>query len=275
MADKTSSGDGLQIIHASLFRMATKSISQAYQILGFTVNHALLLDTKETKWNMIEQAAEATWPTVPGARPRPPFERADWDELWGSEYDVVTDIGSPFVIELIKAYPDAKVVIVQRDFDSWWRSFTENVLDRVFAQPRSTIIGFITWNILGIRITQSMKKMMYGFFGATSKKQIDAARGRQVYDEYFRRIREIVPPERRLEYKIGDGWEPLCEFLGVEVPQGVPFPRGNDSAALRKAADSRLRGYFVLVAKMMGGTVVGRVLAGCAFGLVVHRWLRR
>ncbi|KAI0456252.1 hypothetical protein F5B21DRAFT_156221 [Xylaria acuta] len=274
MAESTpSSGDGLKIIHASLFRMATKSMAQAYMILGFKVNHALLLNTMETKWNEMELAAEATWPTVPGATPRPPFKRRDWDELWGSEWDVVGDIASPFVPELIKAYPDAKVVILQRDFDSWWESFTRNVINRIFAQPRSTIVGFVTSTFLGIRPVQSMRKIIFGFFDAKSREEIDETRGRQVYEKYFREIRELVPPERRLEYTIGDGWEPLCDFLGVEVPQGVPFPRGNDGAALDKVADSRYIEYFLLAAKMLSEGTAGRVFAGCVCGWAAYRWL--
>ncbi|KAF2970026.1 hypothetical protein GQX73_g3576 [Xylaria multiplex] len=229
----------------------------------------------ETKWNMIENAAESTWPTIPGATPRPPFKREDWDELWGSEFEIVTDIGSPFVPELIKAYPDAKVVIVQRDFDSWWRSFETNIRDRVFAWPRSTIIGFITSTFLGIRPTHALRKTLFGFFDVKSSKEINKTRGRQVYDEYFRTIREMVPPERRLEYTVGDGWEPLCDFLGVEVPQGVPFPRGNDGAALEKAANTRYKEYYILTLKMISETLVGRVFAGCVCGWMAYRWLLR
>ncbi|KAI0446526.1 hypothetical protein F4803DRAFT_503918 [Xylaria telfairii] len=268
-----SSGDGLKIIHASLFRMATKSMAQAYTILGFNVNHALLLNSMETKWNGIEFAAEAKWPDVPNATPRPPFKRSDWDELWGSEWDVVTDIASPFVPELIKAYPDAKVVVVQRDFDSWWVSFQRNVLDRVFGQPRSFIVGFITATFLGSRPIQAMHKTVFGLFNVKSKEEITTARARQVYEEYFREIRELVPPERRLEYKIGDGWEPLCDFLGVEVPQGVPFPRGNDAASLDKVADTRLMEYFVLTAKALSEGMTGKVVAGCVCGWAAYRWL--
>ncbi|HEX5190991.1 MAG TPA: sulfotransferase, partial [Streptosporangiaceae bacterium] len=38
-----------------------------------------------------------------------------------------------------------------------------------------------------------------------------------------------VPAERLLEWKPADGWEPLCEFLEVPVPQ-APIPHVNDSA---------------------------------------------
>ena len=36
-----------------------------------------------------------------------------------------------------------------------------------------------------------------------------------------------MPPERLLVWKVTEGWEPLCEFLGVEVP-AEPLPHEND-----------------------------------------------
>ena len=37
-----------------------------------------------------------------------------------------------------------------------------------------------------------------------------------------------MPPERLLVYEVKEGWEPLCRFLGVPVPQ-TPFPHVNDA----------------------------------------------
>ncbi|EGE78066.2 hypothetical protein BDBG_05780 [Blastomyces gilchristii SLH14081] len=43
----------------------------------------------------------------------------------------------------------------------------------------------------------------------------------------------LVPPERGCwSGKVEDGWEPVCKFLGKEVPHGQPFPRANDAAGL-------------------------------------------
>jgi hypothetical protein len=41
-------------------------------------------------------------------------------------------------------------------------------------------------------------------------------------------VRSTVPPERLLVWSASEGWEPLCEFLEVPVPD-MPFPRVNDS----------------------------------------------
>ena len=45
----------------------------------------------------------------------------------------------------------------------------------------------------------------------------------------------MVPPERLLNYHLGDGWEPLCKFLGKPVPtDGSEFPNVNESKAFRE-----------------------------------------
>lgn len=39
-------------------------------------------------------------------------------------------------------------------------------------------------------------------------------------------ILQKAPKDRLLVYKVSEGWEPLCEFLGVKVPD-KPFPHRN------------------------------------------------
>jgi hypothetical protein len=38
------------------------------------------------------------------------------------------------------------------------------------------------------------------------------------YKEHYEHVRRFVPKERLLEFSMGDGWEPLCAFLGNDVP---------------------------------------------------------
>ena len=48
--------------------------------------------------------------------------------------------------------------------------------------------------------------------------------------EMLPKARQDIPADRLLVMEIGQGWEPLCEFLGVPVPD-EPFPRSNDRQA--------------------------------------------
>lgn len=52
-------------------------------------------------------------------------------------------------------------------------------------------------------------------------------------------VRREVPDRRLLEYEVGQGWEPLCDFLGVDVPD-EPFPRVNDSQNFEQEIRGRM-----------------------------------
>ena len=45
----------------------------------------------------------------------------------------------------------------------------------------------------------------------------------KVFEKSNEEVRRRVPPGRLLVFDVREGWEPLCEFLGVEVPD-KPFP---------------------------------------------------
>ncbi|KAI0100097.1 hypothetical protein GGR51DRAFT_551747 [Nemania sp. FL0031] len=226
MATQTtdSSRNGLALVHVALYRMGTGSMAEAYRILGYQAHHVHDDNVLGQPWQLIEKAAEATWPNV-GATPRPVFKREDWEKLWDPKYDVVTDLVAPFADQLALLYPEAKVVIVQRDFESWWPSYKSECLDTIFA-PVPQIVTFALWHVLGIRAGYAMRKVHLGFFNAKSQAEIES-KAREGYNRYFDKVRQTVPPERRLEYKLGDGWQPLCAFLGKDVPD-IPFPRLND-----------------------------------------------
>lgn len=67
---------------------------------------------------------------------------------------------------------------------------------------------------------------------------------REGFCAHYAHVRQAVPAERLLEFEPKDGWEPLCDFLGVEVPSECneqssatavkPFPRVNDGESVVK-----------------------------------------
>jgi hypothetical protein len=50
----------------------------------------------------------------------------------------------------------------------------------------------------------------------------------RVFREHIAEVKSEIPAHRLLTFDLRDGWEPLCDFLEVEVP-GIPFPRTNSS----------------------------------------------
>ena len=86
--------------------------------------------------------------------------------------------------------------------------------------------------LVGSQTAFLSRKMIYGYFHANTPSQL-RQNAREVYQEHYKRIRQATPKNKLLEYRLGDRWEPLCKFLGKNMPEGVPFPKQNEAAALR------------------------------------------
>ena len=54
----------------------------------------------------------------------------------------------------------------------------------------------------------------------------DRAHMTAYFDRHTAAVRAGIPKKRLLEYEVSQGWQPLCEFLGVDVPD-TPFPKVN------------------------------------------------
>jgi hypothetical protein len=69
--------------------------------------------------------------------------------------------------------------------------------------PTGVFLWWCLSSIAGIRTVVGVRKVLYGFFGARDEAGI-RSRAVEVYEASYARIREVVPSERRLEYRIGD-----------------------------------------------------------------------
>ena len=222
------------VIHAGLMRTGTLSMARAYEILDLRAHHAL--DTPErlpngaglAEFNELLRAAEATWPEIllPNTKPseRPTFDRKDWDALFG-DYDAVTDVVSMFAPQLIEIYPKAKVVIVKRDFEPWFASFEKECLSVHFTALHPVIEMIEA--LIGVWPSTAVRRIILGAIGARNLEEV-RANARAYHENYYAHLLKTLPPDQRLVYKLSDGWEPLCAFLGKPVPN-VPFPHVNNA----------------------------------------------
>jgi hypothetical protein len=84
----------------------------------------------------------------------------------------------------------------------------------------------------------------------------------EIFERHNEEVKQRVPPERLLVYEVKEGWGPLCDFLGVEVPDR-PFPHLNDTEAFR--------GWVRRVRLLTTAALTISVLLA---GLVVLRFIR-
>jgi hypothetical protein len=158
-----------------------------------------------------------------------PFGRKEFDNLLG-EYEMTSDAPCiAFSEELIRVYPEAKVIIVERDMEAWYTSFHDSVIVATFNRASNAIRGLDP----GMRTVRDMNRYwMRLYFHATTRAEAEQ-NARTVYKEHYERIRRVCPKENLLDFKLSQGWQPLCAFLGKEVPD-VPFPRVNDRAEFKE-----------------------------------------
>lgn len=198
----------------------------------------------------------------------PQFSRDDWDDLLGT-YQAVTD--SPaicFAEELIETYSEAKVVLVERDIERWYQSF--EVMINEMYNPILNVLRVLDPQLIGPLATMyyHVYKDRQGFCRTDDKKELQAT-ARNLYREHYEHVRQLCPEERLLNFRLEDGWDPLCDFLGKEKP-GVLFPRVNEGAALKERFKEFNKRSMLLVLRNLALVSVSVLI-----GLLGVGWMRR
>jgi hypothetical protein len=118
---------------------------------------------------------------------------------------------------LAEAHPDAVVLLsVRESAEQWWRSFEATIhagLSRPVPSDRPD------W---AARRKVTLE-MMDRTFTPDWREREGAMAG---YEAHNAAVREAIPAGRLVEWRTGDGWEPICAALGVPVPD-EPFPHVN------------------------------------------------
>ncbi|KAG9254842.1 P-loop containing nucleoside triphosphate hydrolase protein [Emericellopsis atlantica] len=222
----------MKVLSLGLPRTGSTSMAEALTILGYKdVHHTSKYINRLNDWVLLSAAADATFPCLPTYTGKP-WTREDWDQLYGS-HEACTDAASMFGPELIAAYPDAKVILVHRDFDKWHKSVFGSLVPTVWGPMSNFSLKYIE-PLVGFHGGTATRKVILGLFDSRTPEEAEQ-RSREAYDRHARRIREAVPKEMLLEYRMGQGWGPLCEFLGKDVPD-QDFPWLNEAAMLGKIA---------------------------------------
>ncbi|KAL8961902.1 MAG: hypothetical protein Q9183_005238 [Haloplaca sp. 2 TL-2023] len=184
-----------------------------------------------------------------------PWGREEFDRVLKG-FDCVLDVPCTFFpAELSAAYPNALILLNKRDPHSWLKSM-QSTLFHVFQWP--------SWPLLA-RLDPGFAGMWFHHCMLTFKIFCDNDYGDvciQKYHEHYENVRQSVPKERLLEYQVQEGWEPLCGFLGKEVPE-EEFPRVNDSAFFVEAHGQLWMYAMVRSVKNVG---VGLVSVAVAVG---------
>ena len=201
----------LRVVGAGLPRTATRSLKDALErLLGGRCYHmAEVFQHLEDvpTWHAAAHGEEVDWSTFP-----PDCVAAvDWP-------------ASVFWRELAEANPDAVILLSTRDSATkWWESADETILPvlRNPVEPEN----------------EEWQQMVRALFAREIGPDWDDADGAQAfYERHNEQVRREAPADRLLDWQARDGWEPLCDALGVPVPD-EPFPRVNTREEWRARAE--------------------------------------
>ena len=200
----------MKVIGAGFGRTGTLSLKVALELLGFGKCYHMKSVIKRPKHIRAWRDA---------GRDKP----VDWDYIFKKFNATVDFPASLFYDEPKTRYPDAKIILTVRDTDSWYQSTV-----RTIYRVPSTVPVWLQRIIppMGQFIEMTDLLIWDGLFkGRFSNKEFAS----RVYQDHIQNVRQTVPEEDLLIFDVKDGWGPLCDFLGVGIPENRPFPHLNTS----------------------------------------------
>lgn len=129
----------------------------------------------------------------------------------------------------MEQYPDAKVILSERDPDLWYESSLHTVYTvtpKTFMEKLALMgkmIRFKRFRELSGAFRLVEKYVWKGFYGNQFNNKAKAI---ALYKKHDEKVKAHVPADKLLIFRPEQGWEPLCEFLGVPVPD-TPYPKKN------------------------------------------------
>lgn len=193
----------IHVIGAGLGRTGTYSLKLAINQIGFGPCHHM----EEVLHNMPVQVP--LWAAANN-------DQADWDQIYDGYKSAVDWPTACFFRELAQAYPEAKFILTERDPQRWADSFGATIYKLLAGKDQAP---------------PEMRDWLEMASGVIAKSGFpqgleheDLKKGFVAHNEA---VKAAIPADRLLVFEVKDGWGPLCDFLGVPIPD-TDFPRTND-----------------------------------------------
>lgn len=224
----------LKIIGAGLPRTGTNTLKESLEQLGlkhvYHMKELLVNPDKLYLWKQLDETGDT-----------------NWDALYEG-YDGTVDFpGYPWYKEHMKHYPDAKVILTVRDFESWYKSVDSTVF-RAGPQTPSEKLKMLTKLLFSararkvVRVIKWFKKVF--FAERLQGKFEDKAFAQKFWEDHLAEVKASVPKEKLLVYDVREGWGPLCAFLGVPEP-AEPLPHLNKKENFKQMLPKLMKGEMV------------------------------
>jgi hypothetical protein len=201
----------LSVIGAGFGRTGTMSLKLALDRLGFGPCYHMVEVFKNPK-------APGYWEAAADG------ETVAWEEVFAGYSSTVDWPSATFYRQLADAYPNAKVILTERDPESWFTSTQATIFSRPIRDDTQD-----GWQRMVLKVISDL----------FDRRMNDKAKLIEVYRRHNEEVRRTIAPERLMVYDVAAGWGPLCRFLDVEVPH-EPMPKVNSTDEFRQNLAAKL-----------------------------------
>lgn len=198
--DKSTS---LNVIGAGVGRTGTYSLKLALNQLGLGPCHHM----EEVIIHMPAQLP--LWQAVVAGKP-------DWQSVYAGYPTAVDWPTAGYYRELHASYPNAKFILTHRDPEIWADSFSATIY-KLTSAHEMVPEHVRPWLAMATEVIRQT-----GF-----PLGLDRDGLRKAFGAHLAAVKAAIPAQQLLVFQVKEGWEPLCSFLGLPVPD-APFPRSND-----------------------------------------------
>ncbi|SPO04710.1 uncharacterized protein DNG_07395 [Cephalotrichum gorgonifer] len=259
-ASKPKSGTNFQVIGAGMPHTGTAALASALRILlEGPIYHG---GTQIAKGNPRDILL---WTRL--LRRFPPRTQTDRRNSFDTLSDLLDGYAGTadqpaalFVPELLELYPDAIVICTVRNPESWERSMRS--VSRKSALW-SVGLGLILLPLPGLRHFVAYANCLRRCFVYMYEEGESLTT--HTYRRHIEWLKEVVPEHRLFFVNVREGWIPLCDALGMDVPD-VPFPAIDDEEAMRRVSKET-----IMRALKIWTLVIATIL--CA--MTAYRWFNR
>lgn len=204
----------LKVIGAGFGRTGTLSLKLALEQLGFDPCYHMLEVGKHP-----EHVAD--WRRAAAGEP------VNWTKLFENHQATVDWPSCNYWEAQLAAFPDAKVILSERDPEAWYASIM-NTIYPSSAKARAKARNESDAAALE-RLAMVYEVIWDGVFEG---RMDDKAHVIDCYLAHNERVKRLLPSTQLLTFNPADGWPPLCEFLRCPQPD-APFPRVNSTAEFK------------------------------------------
>ena len=200
----------LEVVGAGLGRTGTNSLKLALEeLLGGPCYH--MYELMQRPGDMPAWEAAVTGSPV------------DWAGLFAGYRAAVDWPAASFWQEIWEASPGAVVLLSSRDSaQAWWASMEQTIVRALSEEVPPDEPEWARRRAMNLAVMA--RRFTPGWAEPTTAMA--------AYEHHNATVRSIVPAERLIDWRPGDGWGPICARLALEVPAGS-FPHENRTADFR------------------------------------------